>query len=150
MRVRHEYTAVFDDPNLVSCAGLAPVLSLADRAGLGDLVEEHLSVPGSVGANSRLKVLALVAGIVAGVDTIDGMGLRRHGGMRRLFSGIRAASTLGTFLRAFTFGPVQQLDAVASRLLIALARRTSLLAGADAVAHLDIGDTVKASYGYGK
>lgn len=150
MQLSHEYTAVFDDPNLVSCAGLAPVLTLAERAGLGDLIDEQVSVPGSVGANARAKVLALVAGMVAGVDTIDGMGLLRHGGMRRLFSGLRAASTLGTFLRAFTFGHVRQLDAVASRLLIALACRTPLLAGAGAVGYVDIDDTVKATYGYGK
>jgi hypothetical protein len=148
--VSHEYTPVFDDPNLVSCAGLASVLTLADRAGLGDLVDEHVTVPGSVGAHARAKVLALVAGMVAGVDTIDGMGLLRHGGMRRLFSGIRAASTLGTFLRAFTFGHVRRLDAVASRLLIALTGRAPLLAGAAAIAYLDIDDTVKATYGYTK
>ena len=148
MQVCHDPTPVFDDPNLVSCAGLAPVLTLADRAGLGALVDEHLTVPGSVGANARAKVLALVAGMIAGVDTIDGMGLLRHGGMRRLFTEIRAASTLGTFLRAFTFGHVRQLDAISSRLLPALSRRAPLLAGADAVTYLDLDDTVKQTYGY--
>ena len=61
---------------------------------------------------------ALVAGMVAGADRIDGMGLLRHGGMARLFAGPRAPSTLGTFLRAFTLGHVRQLDAVASRLSV--------------------------------
>lgn len=42
MRVSHEYTPVFDEPNLVSCAGLAPVLTLAEKAGLGDLFQEHV------------------------------------------------------------------------------------------------------------
>jgi hypothetical protein len=80
---------------MVSCAGPAPALTLAGRAGLGDLVDEHVTMPGSVGAHARAKALTLVARMVAGVDTIDGIGLLRHGGMRRLFSGIRAASTRG-------------------------------------------------------
>jgi hypothetical protein len=61
--------------------------------------------------------------MVAGADSIDDMALRRHAGMRRMLTGIRAPSTLGTFLRSSTFGHVRQLDAVASRLLIDLARR---------------------------
>ena len=48
MRVSHEHTAVFDDPNLVSCAGLAPVLTLADRAGLHEHLDRHLMLAGSV------------------------------------------------------------------------------------------------------
>src|SRR3954454_25250387 len=114
MQVSHSVSAVFDDPNLVSAAGLVPVLALAERAGLHRLVAEHLTVPGSAGANTVIKIPALVAGMVAGADSIDDMGLLRHGGMDRLFSGIRAASTLGTFLRSFTFGHVRQLDSVAA------------------------------------
>jgi hypothetical protein len=78
-------SAVFDDPNLVSAAGLAPVLALAERAGLHELVGEHLAVPGSAGPNAAIKVPALVAGMVAGADSISDMGLLRHGGMGRLF-----------------------------------------------------------------
>ncbi len=118
MRVCHGVTATFDDPNLVSCAGLAPVLEMAERAGLQDLVVEHVRIGKPGGVNACLKVLALVAGMIAGADSIEDMGLLRHGGMRRLFTGVRAPSTLGTFLRMFTFGHVRQLDAVASRLLI--------------------------------
>jgi len=55
--------------------------------------------------------------MVAGADSIDDMVLLRHGAMGTLFRGVRAPSTLGTFLRSFTFGHVRQLDAVASRLL---------------------------------
>jgi len=105
--------AVFDDPNLVSCAGLAPTLALAKRA-LTDLVSSTLTLRAEGGANAHLKVPALVAGMVAGADSIDAMDLLRHGGMGRLFTGVRASSTLGTFLRTFTFGHVRQLDAVAS------------------------------------
>ena len=112
----------FDDPNLVSAAGLVPVLALADGAGLRRLADEHLSVPTDKGANAGLKVASLVAGMVAGADSIDDMALLRHGGMGRIFARAYAPSTLGSFLRAFTFGHVRQLDAVAARFLLALAR----------------------------
>ena len=111
----------FDDPNLVSAAGLVPVLALADAAGLASLADEHLSVPGDKGANAGLKVASLVAGMVAGADSIDDMALLRHGGMGRVFERAYAPSTLGSFLRSFTFGHVRQLDAVASRFLTDLA-----------------------------
>ena len=117
----------FDDPNLVSAAGLVPVLALADGAGLRRLADEHLSVPTDKGAHAGLKVASLVAGMVAGADSIDDMALLRHGGMGRIFAKAYAPSTLGSFLRAFTFGHVRQLDAVASRFLAALAARTGLL-----------------------
>ena len=64
--------------------------------------------------NAVLKIPALVAGMVAGADSIDDMDLLRHGGMDRLFGGVRAPSTLGTFLPTFTFGHVRQLDSVAA------------------------------------
>jgi hypothetical protein len=150
MRVSHVSAAVFDDPNLVSCAGLVPVLDLAERAGFQQLVGAHLRVTRAGGANAVLKVSSLVAGMVAGADSIDDMALLRHGGMGRLFTGVRAPSTLGTFLRAFTFGHVRQLDAVASRLLINLATHVPLLPGAEELAYIDVDDTVRATHGYAK
>ena len=150
MRVCHGFTAEFDDPNLVSCAGLAPVLQLAERAGLQDLVAEHVRMDKPGGGNARLKVPALVAGMIAGADSIEDMTLLRHGAMGRLFTGVRAPSTLGTFLRTFTFGHVRQLDAVASRLLINLSKMAPLLPGADQLAYVDIDDTVKPTFGYAK
>jgi hypothetical protein len=141
---------VFDDPNLVSCAGLAPVLVLAERAGLGGLVANKLTLRGEGAANAGLKVPALVAGMVAGADCIEGMDLLRHGGMGRLVGGMRAPSTLGTFLRRFSFGHVRQLDAVAAVFLAGLAAHTPLLPGAGQVAYLDIDDTIGHTYGYAK
>jgi hypothetical protein len=129
MRLSHTLaatSAAFDDPNLVSAAGLVPAMALAQRAGLADLADEHLSVPTDKGANAGLKVTSLVAGMVAGADSIDDMALLRHGGMGRVFARAYAPSTLGSFLRAFTFGHVRQLDAVASRFLLALARLVGL------------------------
>jgi len=70
--------------------------------------------------------------------------------MGRVFGGVRAPSTLGTFLRAFTFGHVRQLDAVASRLVANLARHVPLLPGAGEVAYLDVDDTVRETHGYAK
>src|SRR5918995_4377720 len=136
MRVSHAVTAVFDDPNLVSCAGLVPVLQLADRAGLPRLVAEQLTLTRPGGANAHVKILALVAGMVVGADSIDDMGLLRHGALGRLAAGVRAPSTLGTFLRSFTFGHVRQLDAVAAAFLTALAAAAPLLPGADQVSYL--------------
>src|SRR5512144_3323338 len=118
MRVCHGFTAEFDDPNLVSAAGLAPVLALAERVGLHRLADQHLTVPAAAGANAGLKAASLVGGMVAGADSIGGMDLLRHGGMGRLFAGVRAPSTLGSFLRGLRFGQVRQLDAVASRVLV--------------------------------
>jgi hypothetical protein len=117
MQVSHavgQVSAVFDDPNLVSCAGLAPVVVLAQQCGLAELVASRLTLTAKGGANAHLKIPALVGGMVAGADSINDMGLLRHGGMNRLFTGIRAPSTMGTFLRTFTFGHVRQLDAVSA------------------------------------
>ena len=153
MRVSHSpqlVSAVFDDPNLVSCAGLAPVVALAQRCGLTDLVAERLTLPAKGGVNAHVKVSALIAGMVAGADSIDDMDLLTRGGMDRLFGGVRAPSTLGTFLPAFTFGHVRQLDSVAATMLTELGRRSPLLAGGDQVAYVDVDDTVKATYGYAK
>jgi len=153
VRVSHSFPAistVFDDANLVSCAGLAPTMALAHRAGLSDLVVDTLTLKAEGGVNAHLKVPALVAGMVAGADCIDDMDLLRHGGMDRLFTGVRAPSTLGTFLRTFTFGHVRQLDAVASRFLAALAQNAPLLPGADQGVYVDIDDTIKATHGYAK
>jgi len=134
----------------MSCAGLAPTMALAQRAGLTDLVSSTLTLKAVGGVNAHLKVPALVAGMVAGADSIDDMDLLRHGGMGRLFTGIRAPSTLGTFLRSFTFGHVRQLDAVASRFLIALAKNAPILPGVGQGCYVDIDDTIKATHGYQK
>jgi hypothetical protein len=142
--------AVFDDPNLVSCGGLAPVLGLAQRCGLHGLVADKVSVPIPGGVNAPVKVPALVAGMVVGADSIADMNLIRHGGMGRLFDRMRAPSTLGTFLRSLSLGHVRQLDSVAAVFLGRLAGHTPLLPGAGQVAYLDVDDTVCETHGYAK
>jgi hypothetical protein len=95
--------AVFDDPNLLPNAGLAPLLALADGAGLPGLLAGARPA-GPCGANTAAKAMCLVAGMAAGADGIEGMDLLRDGAMETLFGGVRAPSTLGSFLRAFTWG----------------------------------------------
>jgi hypothetical protein len=150
MRVSHKVSAEFDDPNLVSCGGLVPVLALAERCGLHRLVGEIVTVSGPAAANPAVKVSALIAGMVADADSIDDMDVLRHGGLGRVFAGVRAPSTLGSFLRTFRFGHVRQLDKVAAGLLTNLAAHVPLLRGADQMSLVDIDDTVKATYGYAK
>jgi hypothetical protein len=153
MRLSHARAAVtarFDDPNLVSCAGLVPVLALAQRCGLATLLAERLTIAAKGGANAGAKILAVVAGMVCGADSITDLDLLRHGGMSRLVAGVRAPSTLGTFLRCFTFGHVRQLDAAAAGLLARLAAATPVLPDADKVVLVDIDDTVRQTYGYAK
>jgi hypothetical protein len=140
-------SATFDDTNLVSTAGLVPVMAIAAATGLGELAEKHLHPPGHFGANAGLKVTALVAGMVAGADSIDDMALLRHGGMKKLFAGAYAPSTLGSFLRTFTFGHVRQLDATAWRWLVKLAGTAPIVAGIDDYALVDIDDTIKEVHG---
>jgi hypothetical protein len=142
--------ARFDDRDLVSQAGLVPVMALAERAGLCRLTGEHVRLARPCGVNAAVKVPCLVAGMVAGADSIDDLDLLRHGAMADLFAGIRAPSTLGSFLRSFTWGNVLQLELVSRRLLAELARLAPLLPGRDAVAFVDVDSTQKRVYGHQK
>ena len=143
-------SAIFDDPNLVSCAGLVPMVALAQQCDLAAVADEHLRLPTDKGANAGAKVTSLVAGMVAGADSIDDMALLRHGAMGALFDRPYAPSTLGSFLREFTFGHVRQLDAVAARVLTRLGERTPLVAGIDGPVLVDIDDTIVEVHGYAK
>ncbi|MBV9856169.1 MAG: IS1380 family transposase [Streptosporangiaceae bacterium] len=142
--------ASFDDPNLVSRAGLVPVMALAQRAGLARLVAAYVRPGGPCGVNAHLKIPCLVAGMAAGADSIDDMDLLRHGAMPGLFGGIRAPSTLGSHLRSFTWGNVRQLEMVNRLLLGELARRAPLLPGKDVLAFIDIDAMQKRVYGHRK
>jgi hypothetical protein len=144
----HKVDAVFDDPNLIGSAGLVPVMRLADRAGLHELLQERLSVPS---ANAGVKAACVVAGMLAGADSIDDLDVLRHGGMSKVVTGVRAPSTVGTFLRTFTFGHVRQLDAVAARVVAGLAAVVPrLLAGTESMAFVDVDDTIREVHGYQK
>ena len=153
MRLSHipaRTSVVFDDRNLVSHGGLVPVAVLAERAGLPGLLAEHVRPGGECGANAPAKVSCLVAGMAAGADSIDDMGLLRHGAMDVLFTGVRAPSTLGSHLRSYTWGNVLQLEQAGRELLAGLSRRAPLLPGADVLAFIDIDSTQKRVYGHKK
>ncbi len=137
----------FDDVNLVSRAGLVLLARLAERVGLERLVGQLVRVPAKVGANAGVKVGSLVAGMVAGADSLDDMGLLRHGALPRVFGGIRAPSTLGSFLRAFSHGNVRQLGAVHRLLVARLAGQTPLLPGAETVAFVDVDSVQRRVFG---
>jgi DDE family transposase len=153
VRLLHELAkidATFDDPHLASHAGLVPVMALAQRAGLGDLAAEHVRIARPCGVNAPVKIACLAAGMAAGADSVDDMDLLRHGAMPMLFGDIRAPSTLGSFLRSFTWGNVLQLQKVHRQVLTELARRTPLLPGKDVLAFIDIDSQQKRVYGHAK
>jgi Transposase DDE domain group 1 len=111
---------VFDDDRVVSDAGVMLVATLAGRLGVEGLVSRFVRLrrdrPGA--ANAGRKVMALIFAMLLGADCIDDCGVLRAGRTRRLLGGwLPAPSTLGTFLRAFTFGHVRQLDRVLDQAL---------------------------------
>ena len=153
MRLLHaapRVDAAFDEPNLMSAAGLVPVMRLAVTAGLWRLVAERLRVAGSLGSNPAGKVATIVAGMVAGADCIDDLDVVRSGGMRRLFGSVYAPSTLGSFLRALSWGHVRQLESAARAFLAGLVAAAPLLPGADQVAYVDVDSLLRRVYGHAK
>ena len=153
MRLLHDLAkthASFDDPNLVSRAGLVPVMALARRCGLADLAAGYVRISRPAGVNAGPKVSCLVAGMVAGAGSIDDMDVLRHGAMAVLFGGVRAPSTLGTFLRSFTWGNARQLEAVHREFLAELACRAPVLAGKEVLAFVDVDSQQKRVFGYHK
>jgi Transposase DDE domain group 1 len=111
----------FDDQRAVSDAGVMLVATLVERLGIealaGRLVTLRRDRPGA--ANAGRKVIALLFAMALGADSIDDCEVLRAGRTRRLLGGwIPAPSTLGTFLRAFTFGHVRQLDALLGEALV--------------------------------
>jgi hypothetical protein len=149
----HAVDVAFDDPNLIADAGLVPVVALAEQVGLPKLVAEHvwiLDAANGAGANPVAKVMSLLAGMVAGADSIADVDRLRHAGNDLVFEQARAPSTVGTFLRAFTHGHVQQLNRVLREFLVALCARVNVLPGADRVVFVDLDSTHRRVYGYAK
>ncbi|MEU5306908.1 hypothetical protein AB0G88_40240 [Streptomyces noursei] len=123
MKSSHSRAAVFaafDDPNLLAHGGVAAAVRLAERCALPEMVREKVrekvrlaGVGNGAGAWPDAKTMSLVAGMLAGADSIDDVGVLRHDAMAKAFAGVRAPSTLGSFLRAFTWGHVRQLESAA-------------------------------------
>ena len=147
-------SALFDEHNLVSAAGLIPVLELAEQTGLSKLIGEHVDLPStrvaSGAVNAAGKLSSIIAGMICGADCIDDVNVLRAGGTPRVFDEVYAPSTLGIFLREFTFGHANQLAAVARAHLVALAKRTPLLPGIEQRAFLDIDSLLRPVYGNAK
>ena len=133
MRVSHRFTtgsARFDEDNLVSDAGLVPLLGLAEQTGLAEIIAGKVSITTprikSGSANPAPKLLIVIAGMCAGADSIDDLDMLRAGGMPIVFDGVYAPSTLGTLLREFSFGHARQLESVLREHLCALAETRGL------------------------
>ena len=157
VQVSHRFaaeSAVFDEDSLVSLAGLVPVMRLAEQTGLGRLFSERvrIAVPRikSGSANPAPKLTTLIAGMCAGADSIDDIDVLRSGGMKTVFGGVYAPSTIGTLLREFSFGHARQLESVLGQHLVALCGRVDLLPGADQRVFVDIDSLLRPVYGHAK
>ena len=157
MKVSHKFvedSAVFNENHIVSCAGLVPVMTLAEQTRLTDLLAEKISITAtkiaSGAANPAPKLVTLIAGMCAGADSIDDIDVLRSGGMKELFGNVYAPSTIGTLLREFTFGHNRQLESVLREHLISLASRTDILPGLVDHAFIDIDSLLRPVYGHAK
>src|SRR5215217_4627111 len=157
VQVSHRFSvdsAVFDDDHLVSCAGLVPVMALAERTGMSDLLAQmvHIAAPRikSGSANPAPKLATLIAGMCAGADCIDDVEVLRSGGMKALLGGVYAPSTIGTLLRESTFGHARQLESVLGAHLVAMCAHLDLLPGLDERAFVDIDSLLRPVYGHAK
>ena len=147
MKLSHRFpptAAVFDDPNLVSAAGLIPVAKLAQDAGLTGLADHHLSVPCDKGAHAGRKVMSLVAED----DSIDNMALERHGAMGKVFDGHTRPRHWAPSCAPSLFAHVRQFDVVAFRFLTALSASTPVVDGISERVLVDIDDTIIEVHGY--
>ena len=136
-----------DDHRLVANAGLLLPVTLAQHLGLRELVDNHVDLGAAPGrANTGDKIVTLVASALAGGDCIDDADALRAGGTARVLGCVvKAPSTLGTFLRSFSWGHVRQLDRVGRELLV---RAWSAGAGpGDAPFTIDLDSTICETYG---
>jgi Transposase DDE domain group 1 len=143
----------FDEDNLLADAGLVQVVALAEAIGLAGLVGDRVKITGAdnaAGANPGAKVMSLIAAMGAGADSISDCDRLRVGAMDTAFTGVRAPSTLGTFLRSFTHGHVRQLESVHREVLARMGRSMALLPGGEQIAYLDVDSTHRRVYGYAK
>ena len=140
----------FSDRHAVADAGLILPATLAERLGLRPLIDEQVCLGGRAGAgNAGVKAMSLIFSALAGGDCIDDAALLRAGATETVLGmQVRAPSTLGTFLRAFTWGHALQLDAVSRQLL---ARAWAAGAGpGEAPLTIDLDSTVCETYGLAK
>lgn len=139
----------FDDESLVADAGLLLVATLAVRLRLEELINSLVHLSGRVGgAAPGRKVMTLVHAMIGGADCIDDTDRLRAGATAAVLGHrVMAPSTIGTFLRAFTFGHVRQLEAVVGR---ALARAWGLGAAPTGTVTVDLDSTICEVHGHAK
>ena len=143
-------SVAFSDAHAVADAGLLLPATLAERLGLKELLDEHIDLGRAPGAaNPGVKALSLIYSALAGGDCIDDAAALRAGATAAVLGeDLRAPSTLGTFLRSFTFGHARQLDAASRRLL---ARAWQAGAGpGEAPLTIDLDSTICETYGLAK
>jgi hypothetical protein len=140
----------FDDDTLLPNGGLSVAALLAQKLGVADLVDEHVRIDGEAGANGGAKAATVIGAALAGGDCIDDVDVLRAGATPRLFDGVRAPSTVGIWLRSFTWGQVRQLDRVTRELLVRA--WAAGLGPPDLAADLtiDVDSTVCETYGLAK
>ena len=105
-------------------SGLLPAAALAARVDLAGLIDTRVRLA-SEAANGATKALTVIGSILAGGDSIEDTDLLRAGGNQRLFDQVRAPSTIGSWLRAFKWSNVRELDAVSRELLARLPCRST-------------------------
>jgi hypothetical protein len=139
----------FDDDRLLPNGGLAVAGVLAQKLGVGELVDAHVTLSGDGAGNSGAKALTVIGSALAGGDCIDDVDVLRAGASRKLFDGVRAPSTVGTWLRLFAWASVRQLDRVTREML---RRAWTAGLGPDLGADLtiDIDSSVVETYGLKK
>ena len=117
--VLDQVDVVFDDEHAVASAGLLLPATLAERLGLEQAADQLVDLGDRPGAaHPGRKILTVVHGLLAGGDCIDDVEVLRTGATSKVLGHrVMAASTVGTFLRAFTFGHVRQLDRLAETAL---------------------------------
>src|SRR3981189_3304502 len=129
-------------------------MRLAAQTGLSRLLGEKVQILAprikSGAANPAPKLATVVAGMVAGADCINDIDVLRSGGMKTLFDGVYAPSTVGTLLREFTFGHARQLESVLREHVVALCGRVDLLPEAHQQVFIDIDSLLRPVYGHAK
>jgi hypothetical protein len=141
-------SVTFDDDSLLPSGGLAVAGLLAQRLGVADLVDQHVRLS-EAAANAGAKALTVIGSALAGGDCIDDVAVLRAGATPRLFDGVRAPSTVGTWLRSFAWAGVRQLDRVTRELLVR-AWAAGLGPDLDDDLTIDIDSTVCETYGLAK
>ena len=139
----------FDESNLVPNAGLLPAAALAQRLDLAGLVEQRLTVARH-GANIGTKAVTVIGAMLAGGDSITDTALLRAGARETVFGQTRAPSTVGSWLRAFRWHNVRQLDAVSRETLRRLWEAGAGPADLSAPMTIDVDSTIVQVHGRGK